>query len=139
MVDCCEDKSCALEQLRERQAGTLKIVLMVNAVMFIVVLAAGLYASSTALLADSLDNLGDALTYALSLYVVWRSERAKATVSMFKGALIFAAALFVIVRSPISYFTPLCRCSRPWVLWASWPSLQTGLVLAFSGSTVTRM
>ena len=96
MADCCDDKSCALEQLRERQAGTLKIVLMINAVMFVVVLAAGLYASSTALLADSLDNLGDALTYALSLYVVWRSERAKATVSMFKGALIFAAALFVI-------------------------------------------
>ena len=96
MVDCCDDKSCALEQLRERQAGTLKIVLMINAVMFVVVLAAGLYASSTALLADSLDNLGDALTYALSLYVVWRSERAKAVVSMFKGALIFAAALFVI-------------------------------------------
>src|SRR5947209_1362342 len=76
MVDCCQDKSCALEQLRERQAGTLKIVLMVNAVMFVVVLAAGLYASSTALLADSLDNLGDAVTYALSLYVAWRSERA---------------------------------------------------------------
>ena len=53
MVDCCEDKGCALEQLRERQAGTLKIALMINAVMFVVVLAAGLYASSTALLADS--------------------------------------------------------------------------------------
>lgn len=96
MVDCCEDKSCALDKLQERQSGTLKTVLWINAIMFVVVLAAGLYASSSALLADSLDNLGDALTYGLSLYAVGRSERAKGLVSMFKGTLILAAALFVI-------------------------------------------
>ncbi len=98
MADCCEDKSCALEQLRERQSGTLKTALWINAVMFVVVLAAGLYASSTALLAESLDNLGDALTYALSLYAVGRGERTKGMVSLFKGMLIFAAALFVIAQ-----------------------------------------
>ena len=98
MADCCEDKSCALGQMRERQSGTLKSVLAINAVMFLVVLSAGLYASSSALLADSLDNLGDALTYALSLYAVGRSERAKGAVSMFKGALILAAGLFVIAQ-----------------------------------------
>jgi Co/Zn/Cd efflux system component len=64
--------------------------------MFVVVLAAGLYASSTALLADSLDNLGDALTYAISLYAVGRSEKIKGRVAMFKGVLILAAAIFVI-------------------------------------------
>lgn len=96
MADCCEDKGCALEQLRERQSSSLKTVLWINAVMFVIVLAAGLYASSSALLADSLDNLGDALTYALSLYAVGRSERAKGLVSMFKGMLILGAALFVI-------------------------------------------
>jgi Co/Zn/Cd efflux system component len=96
MADCCEEKSCALDQLRERQSGTLKAVLWINAVMFLVVLGAGLYASSSALLADSLDNLGDALTYALSLYAAGRGDRAKGMVSMFKGALILGAALFVI-------------------------------------------
>jgi Co/Zn/Cd efflux system component len=96
MADCCEDKNCALEQLRERQSTTLKAVLWINAVMFFVVLAAGLYASSSALLADSLDNLGDALTYALSLYAVSRGDRAKGLVSVFKGVLILGAALFVI-------------------------------------------
>jgi len=96
MSDCCEDKSCALEELRERQSSTLKTVLWINAVMFVVVLGAGLYASSSALLADSLDNLGDALTYALSLYAVGRSDRVKGTVSMFKGLLILGAALFVV-------------------------------------------
>jgi Co/Zn/Cd efflux system component len=98
MANCCEDKACALERLRERQSGTLKIALAINAVMFLVVLAGGLYASSSALLADSLDNLGDALTYALSLYAVGRGARAKGIVSIFKGALILAAALFVVAQ-----------------------------------------
>jgi Co/Zn/Cd efflux system component len=74
--------------------------------MFVVVLAAGLYASSSALLADSLDNLGDALTYALSLYAVGRSERAKGMVSLFKGALILAAALFVVGQIGYKLFHP---------------------------------
>lgn len=96
MADCCEDKACAIDQLQERQSGTLKVVLGINAVMFVVVLAAGLYAASTALLADSLDNLGDALTYAVSLYAVGRSVKTKGRVALFKGVLILAAGLFVL-------------------------------------------
>jgi cation diffusion facilitator family transporter len=96
MADCCEDKACALEALQERQSSTLKIVLAINAVMFVAELAAGLVAGSTALLSDSLDNLGDALTYGLSLYAVSRGARHKALVALFKGGLIMAAGLFVL-------------------------------------------
>lgn len=96
VADCCDDKTCAIEGLRERQGGTLRAVLGINAVMFVVVLCAGLLAGSTALLADSLDSLGDALTYALSLYAYSRNERIKGWVAMFKGSLILTAALFVI-------------------------------------------
>jgi cation diffusion facilitator family transporter len=96
MADCCEDKACALEALQERQSSTLKIVLAINAVMFAVELAAGLVAGSTALLSDSLDNLGDALTYGLSLYAVSRGARHKALVALFKGGLIMTAGLFVL-------------------------------------------
>ncbi|MFN7087913.1 MAG: cation transporter [Burkholderiales bacterium] len=96
MPDCCEDKACAIEALRGRQSTTLKIVLGINAVMFAVVLAAGIMAGSTALLSDSLDNLGDALTYGLSLYAVSRGARSKARVALFKGVLILGAALFVL-------------------------------------------
>jgi Co/Zn/Cd efflux system component len=92
---CCEDKACALDALRERQGRTLKAVLGINAVMFVVVLAAALVAGSVALLSDSLDNLGDALTYAVSLYAVSRGARTKARVAVFKGALILAAGLAV--------------------------------------------
>lgn len=95
MTGCCSSKSCALDALRERQSITLKQVLYINAVMFFVIAAAALYAGSTALLSDSLDNLGDAITYGLSLYAVSAGLRAKAKVALFKGLLIFLAALAV--------------------------------------------
>lgn len=100
MSGCC-DTGCELEALRERQSGTLKAVLAINAVMFFVIAAAAIYAGSTALLSDSLDNLGDALTYALSLYAVSLGARMKARVAFFKGLLIFLAAL--IVAGQIGY------------------------------------
>jgi len=98
MTDCCSDKECAIEALKARQSATLKIVLAINAVMFVVELASGLMARSTALLSDSLDNLGDALTYGLSLYAVTRGSRSKAKVALFKGCLIMAAGLFVLAQ-----------------------------------------
>ena len=97
MTDCC-DKGCEVEALRKTQSTTLKIVLSINAVMFAVELTAGLVAGSTALLSDSLDNLGDALTYGLSLYAVARGARSKAYVAIFKGCLITAAGLFVLAQ-----------------------------------------
>jgi len=95
MADCC-DKECEIEALRKTQSTTLKTVLGINAVMFAVELTAGLVAGSTALLSDSLDNLGDALTYGLSLYALARGPRSKAYVALFKGSLITAAGLFVL-------------------------------------------
>jgi Co/Zn/Cd efflux system component len=97
MGSCCGN-NCAVEQLRERQRGTLKAVLVINAVMFFVIAAAAFYGHSTALLSDSLDNLGDALTYGLSLYVVSQGNRAKAKVALFKGGLILTGACVVLVQ-----------------------------------------
>lgn len=91
MSGCCNHDG-ALDRLRERQRGTLRIVLAINALMFFVIAAAALYGKSSALLSDSLDNLGDALTYGLSLYAVARSPAVKARVALFKGGLIFLAA-----------------------------------------------
>ena len=95
MGACCED-DCAIEALREKQSSTLKIVLGINVAMFVAGTGAGIYAGSTALLSDSLDNLGDALTYGLSLYAVYQSTRAKAKVALFKGSLILLAAIVVL-------------------------------------------
>ena len=66
--------------------------------MFLVIVGASYYAKSSALLADSLDNLGDALTYGLSLYAVSKGASVKAKVALFKGVLIFLAALMVAAQ-----------------------------------------
>lgn len=82
------------------------MVLGVNAVMFFIILAAALQGKSTALLADSLDNLGDALTYAISLYAVSKGAAVKAKVALFKGGLIFIAALAVAGQIIYRFFVP---------------------------------
>ena len=105
MGGCC-DNDCSVEALRERQRGTLQMVLGINAVMFLVIVAAALYGQSTALLADSLDNLGDALTYILSLYAVSRGVATKAKVALFKGGLIFLAACAVAAQIIYRLFVP---------------------------------
>ena len=106
MSGCC-DGGCSVDALREeRQRGTLRIVLGINAVMFVVIAGAALYSGSTALLADSLDNFGDALTYGLSLYAVTRGASTKAKVALFKGILILLAALMVAAQIVYKVFVP---------------------------------
>lgn len=105
MSGCC-DQDCSIDALRDRQRGTLRAVLAINAVMFLVIVIAALYAHSSALLADSLDNLGDALTYALSLYAVSRGAVAKARVALFKGFLILLAALLVSAQVIYKLYVP---------------------------------
>ena len=97
MASCC-DNNCAIEALQERQRSTLIKVLWINAIMFFVIVSAAFYGKSTALLTDGLDNLGDALTYALSLFVVAKGRAKKAQVALFKGGLIFLAACLVIAQ-----------------------------------------
>ncbi len=105
MSGCCDD-NCAIDVLRQRQRGTLRIVLGINGLMFIVIAMAALYGKSTALLADSLDNFGDALAYGFSLYAVSKGTAAKAKVALFKGGLIFLAACAVFAQIVYKLFVP---------------------------------
>jgi len=111
MDDCCIDKASAVERLRERQVATLRIVLLVNAAMFIVELVFGLLAGSVALLADSLDMLGDSLVYGFSLYVVargplWkvRAAVAKAAMMGLFGAFVFGQLVYRLVVPEVPTF-----------------------------------
>lgn len=74
----------------------LWLVLVINVGVFIGEFGAGWWASSTALQSDSLDSLGDALVYALSLIVAGRSLRARAGAAMVKGTIQFVFALAVL-------------------------------------------
>ena len=106
MVSCC-DNNCVVEALQKRQRGTLIKVLWINAIMFIVIAIAAFYGKSTALLSDSLDNLGDALTYGLSLFAVSKGPSTKARVALFKGGLIFIAASFVVAQIIYRFINPV--------------------------------
>ena len=96
MADCCNDKACEIEALRKRQSSVLKIVLGINAVMFIIELTAGLISGSVSLVADSLDMLGDSLVYGFSIYVVAREARMKAHAALLKGGIMAVFGIFVL-------------------------------------------
>lgn len=106
MADCCNDKACEIESLRNRQGSTLKTVLAINAAMFAVELAAGLLAGSVSLVADSLDMLGDALVYGFSLYVIARGAKMKAVSALVKGGIMAAFGLFVLGQAAYGMLVP---------------------------------
>lgn len=98
MGDSCCGGTVDIRALEARQRRVLMIVLAINLATFAMMLAAAIYSGSSSLLSGSLDNLGDALTYLLSLAVIGASMRAKARVALVKGLLIFGAAVAVAVQ-----------------------------------------
>ena len=73
-------------------------MLVINLATFMMMVAGSFLSGSSALLSGTLDNLGDALTYAASLLVVGASTLAKARVAFLKGLLILGAALAVAAQ-----------------------------------------
>ncbi len=79
----------------------LVLLLVINGVMFVVEMIAGVMADSTALIADSLDMLADATVYAIGLYAVGRSLAVKAGAAYLSGVfqvLLGVGVLFDIAR-----------------------------------------
>ena len=78
-----------------RYKRVLWTVIGINAIMFIVEMAAGKLAGSQALQADALDFLGDTLTYGMSLAVIGASLRTRATAALVKGVSLTLMGLWV--------------------------------------------
>lgn len=97
MSDCC---NCDIDPhaLAKRQRRVLLAVLGINAASFAMMVCASLWSGSSALLSGTLDNFGDAVTYALSFAIVGASATAKARVAFFKGLLILGAAVAVAAQ-----------------------------------------
>jgi cation diffusion facilitator family transporter len=111
MTDCsCQNTATACATSSDRTLRrVLWIVMALNAALFVAEFSVGLWAHSSALMADSLDALGDAGIYLLTLVVMTSSVRARAGASLLKGALQGAFGLFVIVeviRRALSGETP---------------------------------
>ena len=95
---CC-DADDALVALRDRQRTVLWMVLGINAVLFVVEFGVGWWARSAALLADSLDMLGDAFVYAFSLWVLHRGTRWRARAALSKGVVQLVFGLVVLSQA----------------------------------------
>lgn len=67
------------------EARVLRILLTINATMFILELVTGLVADSLGLISDSVDMLADALVYGLSLYAVGKAVSGKKFAAKMSG------------------------------------------------------
>ncbi|QQR54558.1 cation transporter [Candidatus Peregrinibacteria bacterium] len=109
MADCC----CAAENvdLKNRHNKKLRnvfvFVLLVNLVMFFVEAIAGFLSHSNALTADSLDMLADTFVYGISLFVVFRNDKAKARASLLKGIVMSLLGIYVVFATVIKIIHPV--------------------------------
>jgi cation diffusion facilitator family transporter len=85
-----------MEARSREERRTLRLLLAINAAMFVVEAGAGLLARSSALLADSLDMFADAAVYGVSLWAVGRAAVAKVSAARLSGLLQVLLALFVL-------------------------------------------
>ena len=100
MSDSCQT---AFDGMSEGYRRALWAVIGINGAMFIVEILAGMSAQSQALKADALDFAGDTVTYALSLFVIGASVKARALASMFKAATLGAMALTVLTLTVLQF------------------------------------
>jgi Co/Zn/Cd efflux system component len=94
-ASCC-NHPVDLHRGNQSYRRVLWAVLIINAVMFAVEVAAGLAAGSASLQADALDFLGDAGNYAISLFVVGMALQYRAMAALLKGTTMGLFGLWVI-------------------------------------------
>jgi cation diffusion facilitator family transporter len=103
----CEDKACELAALRQQQSAVLRWALVLNTGMFLAEIAAGWLAHSTALLADAMDMLSDALAYAFTLWVLERGPRWRAVSALLKGLAMLAGGVLVLAEAREKVLDPV--------------------------------
>ena len=98
MTSCCGGKEEELEKTARRHRKVLWTVLAINFVMFFVESVLGIISNSSALIADSLDMLGDTVTYASSIAVVGMGVGKKARVAKLKAWIMLGFGLLISIR-----------------------------------------
>lgn len=87
---------CEIEIQDRAQSRVLIILLAINAGMFVLELCIGWWAQSTALIADAMDMLADALVYGVSLYAVGKAMTIKVHAARISGKLQIGLGLLVL-------------------------------------------
>lgn len=100
MSQCgCNDTAATLTANNDGgRRRVLWIVLAINLLLFVGEFGAGWWADSSALQADSLDSLGDALVYVLSLWVLGGTLRQRTKAVFVKGGIQALFGLAVLVE-----------------------------------------
>lgn len=78
-------------------------VLLLNAGLAVGLFLAGMFADSSALTANALDNLSDAMTYGVSFFAVTRSQRAKSISAGITGVMLLVLAVGVTIDAVRRY------------------------------------
>lgn len=93
MSDC----GCEIE-IRDRSERKVLIwLLIINGFMFLLELSVGWWAQSTALIADAMDMLADAMVYTVGLYAVGRAAVVKAHAARISGWFQVGLGLLVVL------------------------------------------
>jgi Co/Zn/Cd efflux system component len=101
----CQDKSCeSTISNTPRHRRVLWVALIINAVMFLVEIWGGSLASSVSLLADSVDFMGDAANYGISLLVLSMGITWRARAAMLKGLSMGAFGVLVLAKVTWDFF-----------------------------------
>ena len=95
MAGCCAGQ-CGGGNGDPRYRRILQVAFAINAAMFLVEVAAGLFASSAALQADALDFLSDAANFGISLFVLGMTLRHRAAAALVKGLCMAAFGTWVL-------------------------------------------
>ena len=89
---------CEIDVEAADQQKVLIILLAINGFMFVIEFALGILAESTALIADALDMLADAIVYGISLYAVGQVARHKVSAAFASGLIQIMLGLGVIAE-----------------------------------------
>ena len=88
---------CEVEIKDTKQKAVLYWLLGINVIMFFIEISVGLYANSTALIADSMDMFADAIVYGIALYAVGKSLKHKANAALTSGYFQLILGLLIIL------------------------------------------
>lgn len=87
---------CDVEINDKSERRVLIILLLINGIMFATELGVGWWAQSTALIADAMDMLADAMVYGIGLYAVGKSLLVKVHAARLSGGLQVLLGLLVL-------------------------------------------
>ena len=92
------------QQSSQQQRRVLLQVFGLNVLLSSSLAIAGIFADSSGLIANALDNASDSAVYAISYFAVGRSARRKTIAASISGAMLLALALAVVIDAIRRFF-----------------------------------